>query len=422
MRAVFFMAMKDLLLLWRDRFGLFWVAAFPLLFAVFFGSIFSTGGSGERGKITVAVVDMDSTDASAGFIEKLSSSDLLKLTPQSETMALESIRKGNKAAYLIIEKGYEDYFGLFAGEPPPLRIGVDPSRRAEAGYLQGIVTRYLFESMQDRMMDPELLDSNFDVIMADVEKDKSMDSMQVSTLRTLLSSARDFYRSLPGDSAQNVMGQMSEVKVETIEREKKTGPQSPYDISFPQAIIWGLIGCAASFAISIVTERSTGTLLRLYIAPVSRVHVLAGKAIACLLACLGVIAMMLILGGYIFGVNISHSGQIIMASVGSAFCFVGIMMLLSVLGKTERSVSGAGWAVLMLFAMAGGGMVPHFIMPSWMVKISYFSPVKWSIYSFEGAVWRDFSYAEMAGPFAIMIAIGLAFFIAGAVIFSRSSD
>ena len=43
MGAVINLALKDLRLLLRDRFGLFWVLAFPLLMALFFGAIFRSG-------------------------------------------------------------------------------------------------------------------------------------------------------------------------------------------------------------------------------------------------------------------------------------------------------------------------------------------------------------------------------------------
>jgi len=48
MNAVWALARKDLVILLRDRFGLFWVVAFPLLMALFFGSIFGSGSSGAR--------------------------------------------------------------------------------------------------------------------------------------------------------------------------------------------------------------------------------------------------------------------------------------------------------------------------------------------------------------------------------------
>jgi ABC-type multidrug transport system permease subunit len=61
------------------------------------------------------------------------------------------------------------------------------------------------------------------------------------------------------------------------------------------------------------------------------------------------------------------------------------MMLVSVRGKSERAVSGAGWGVLMLFSIFGGGMVPLFVMSGWMQAVGSFSPAKWSVLSLEGA-------------------------------------
>lgn len=45
MRKVLALAGKDLRLLIRDRAGFFFVFFFPLLYAIFFGFIFSGGGS-----------------------------------------------------------------------------------------------------------------------------------------------------------------------------------------------------------------------------------------------------------------------------------------------------------------------------------------------------------------------------------------
>ena len=53
-----------------------------------------------------------------------------------------------------------------------------------------------------------------------------------------------------------------EIETAKVTRERK-GPTNSYAISFPQGIIWGVIGCAAGFGISLVTERTRGTLVRL---------------------------------------------------------------------------------------------------------------------------------------------------------------
>jgi ABC-2 type transport system permease protein len=88
-------------------------------------------------------------------------------------------------------------------------------------------------------------------------------------------------------------------------------------------------------------------------------------------------------------------------------------MFISTLGKTEQSVGGAGWAILMIMAMFGGAMMPLAFMPSWMRNISHFSPIKWAILAMEGAIWRDFRFTEMLVPCAVLIAVGAVFFTLG---------
>ncbi len=96
------------------------------------------------------------------------------------------------------------------------------------------------------------------------------------------------------------------------------------------------------------------------------------------------------------------------------------MMMMSVLGKTEASVSGTGWGLFMIFSMTGGGMVPLMMMPSWMVTVSHFSPVKWSVLAAEGAIWRGFGFAELLQPLGILLAIGAIGFTVGVVILQRN--
>jgi len=101
----------------------------------------------------------------------------------------------------------------------------------------------------------------------------------------------------------------------------------------------------------------------------------------------------------------------------AAFCFTGLMMLIASLGRSPQSVSGAGWAVMMVMSMTGGGMIPLIAMPAWMQSVSNFSLVKWAILGVEGAVWRGFTWGEMAGPLAILLAAGAICFslVAGAM-------
>src|SRR4029079_1273437 len=103
--------------------------------------------------------------------------------------------------------------------------------------------------------------------------------------------------------------------------------RSKWDISFPQASMWGVLSCAAGFAITLVRERKQGTLMRLQVAPVTRTQVLAGKALACFLTVLGVIVVMTVFGIWL-GMRPRNFGWLVLAAFSIAFCFVGIMMLM----------------------------------------------------------------------------------------------
>jgi ABC-2 type transport system permease protein len=194
---------------------------------------------------------------------------------------------------------------------------------------------------------------------------------------------------------------------------ERRGPTNAYAVSFPQGIAWGLIGVAAGFGISLVTERTRGTLVRLQSAPISRMTILAGKALACIISTVCITAALLVVGRFIFGLQLSSVQITAFAVISSAIAFAGIMMLLSVLGKTEQSAGGIGWAVLLVMAMLGGGMIPLFVLPSWMRTVSNISPIKWCILAMEGAIWRQFSFQEMLLPCGILIAVGVVFFAIG---------
>jgi ABC-2 type transport system permease protein len=197
--------------------------------------------------------------------------------------------------------------------------------------------------------------------------------------------------------------------------------RSKWDISFPQAMIWGILACAAGFAITIVRERKQGTFLRLQVAPVSRGQILAGKATACFIAIVTVIGIMIALGTWL-GMRPERPLLLVLAALCIAFCFSGIMMLMSVIGKSEEAVSGAAWGANMLMAMFGGGMIPLVFMPSFMKTLSDFSPAKWSVLVLEGSIWRGFSASEMLLPCAVLVVVGAICLAAGSFVLSRATD
>ena len=274
-----------------------------------------------------------------------------------------------------------------------------------------------------------------------MEESEEIGLVQKQALKALLNSFDNMLGSLEtiqNEQQQNGEGETGSSQaaikfadIESLDITKQADPsvqgqlqgkiKSKFDISFPQAIMWGVLACCAGFAISIAQENSQGTMLRLQASPLTQTQILSGKALACFMTVLGVIAFMIFLG-VMLGMTPKSYPKLILAACCVAFCFVGIMMTMAVMGKTQQSVNGIGWAINMVMAMVGGGMIPVMFMPGFMQQLSVVSPVKWSILSVEGAIWRDFSYTELVMPCGVLIGVGIAGMAIGSFILSRRSS
>lgn len=205
---------------------------------------------------------------------------------------------------------------------------------------------------------------------------------------------------------------LPEIVTTRVERQI-AGPRSGFDIVLPGMLIWGLIGCVATFAISLVSERTTGTLLRLRAAPISRVSILAGKSLACAFTCVIDLLVLSGVGWLGFGVHVDDPLKYLTVLLACTVCFTGLTVGLSVIGKSEQAVSGAGWSSLIVLAMIGGAMVPLSVMPEWLLHLSNLSPVKWGIWALEGATWRALSWQDLLPPLSTLIGFGAVTFFAG---------
>jgi ABC-2 type transport system permease protein len=442
MRNVLTMAAKDLRLMARDWLGMFFIIGFPILMGIFFGSMYG-GIDSSSASLSIAVVDEDNSTMSARFIDELDDTGNVEIEKLSRQEAMARVRRGELVGMIAIPKDYGKTAGIMWMEGPAIEVGVDPSRKAEAAMLEGMIMQAAGKLMMGRFQDaasmrPLVQKSRDEIVAADdipvltkpllVQLMNSLDSFLEATAEV------QAVEGAAGDAAEDNeavnASDFTVARIETIDvtREIPKGSteslvrqlRSKWDISFPQAMLWGVLACAAGFAITLVRERKQGTLFRLQVAPVTRSQVLAGKAMACFVTVLGVIAVMVALGVWL-GMRPRSPLLLALASVSIAICFVGIMNLMSIIGKTEEAVSGAAWGANMIMAMFGGAMVPLLFMPQFMKTLSDFSPVKWSIVALEGSIWRGFTLSEMLLPCGILLAVGTVCLVIGTTVLSRQT-
>jgi ABC-2 type transport system permease protein len=417
MHAIATLALKDLRLLLRNRASLFFTFVWPLLVAIGLGAMLG-GSMGGGSKVGVALVDEDGSARSAAFLARLEAATELDAGRTSRAEAEDAVRTGRRTAFVIVPEGFgEASERLFYGTPPAVELGVDPSRRAESGMLEGVLMKYGVQEMQTVFSDPRLGHRAVENARQSLSagRDTTRDPEAASTAAFL--AELDKYLQRPRTTASTREGQgfggagwtpLAVVRRDVAADER--GPRSSFEFTFPQGVIWGLIGCIMSFAVGLVVERTHGTLVRLQTAPLSRAAVLAGKGLGCFLAAMALQAAMFALAVGVFGVRVSSYAALLAAMTAAAGCFVGIMMLVASAGRNEQSTSAAGWAFLMPMSMIGGAMIPLFAMPPWLGRLSVISPVRWAILALEGATWRAFSYGEMLLPCAVLLGVGLVAF------------
>jgi ABC-2 type transport system permease protein len=138
MKALIQLTIANIRSFTRDRAALFWTLAFPLIFVVLFGSIFS-GGEASR---TFGWVDLDGTSRSAELKSAFAAVPDLKLNDASEADALDQMRQGKADAVVVVPAGYGAQVDTAAAQPgPPAAVTVytDPSQTQTKGAVYQIV-------------------------------------------------------------------------------------------------------------------------------------------------------------------------------------------------------------------------------------------------------------------------------------------
>lgn len=423
-------AAKDLRLLARDRAAFIFTFLFPVALAVLFGSMFGGGGDGPARDLEIAVHDRSGSREGEAYIAALSApgEGLVAAREPSVEACEDRVRSQGALACLVLPADFQGGAeAILAGRRVELELVVDPSRRAEAGLLQGKLMASGYRRMMSGFTDPARASGLLARARASLDADAALPAPARAALVELYEGldAVSKIEEGTGPEAQGPRdsdGGWQPLAVATRELAARgaEGPPSVYAVTFPQGVAWGLMSCVMAFVGALVRERSRGTMLRLTAAPISPAQVLAGKSLACFTACVAVQLLILLVAALAFGVRVGSPPGMVAALVSASLGFTGLTLLMSGLSRSEEGADGLGRAALMVLALIGGGAVPLAFMPDGMVTASHVSPFKWAVLAFEGALWRGFGPAEMLLPCAILLVLGVLGFVSGTLLLRRS--
>jgi ABC-2 type transport system permease protein len=321
MRALVTLSRANLKSFVRDRAALFWALAFPILFVVLFGTIFSGGG---KLNYDVGWVDQDGTPAATQLRAAFDHTGLLTLHDGSLEAERAAMERGDIDAIILLPSGTGAAIGAAqgggAGPPATVVVYTDPSRTNAS---QGLV--------------------------------QIANAVTMST--NLALSGRP-----PALAVQE----------QSLQTQRLT------NVSYfvPSILGMGLMQVGIFAAVPLVAQREKLILKRLNATPLPR-WTLVGSNIAVRLVIAATQTILIVgIGVRFLGVEITGGWLAIggLVAIG-ALTFVSIGYVIASFARTEEAASGMTSIVQFPLMFLSGIFFPLEIMPDWLRSVATFMPL-----------------------------------------------
>ena len=415
------MVRKDLQLFFSDRRAVMMSFIVPIAIASFFGSIFSgPSSSSEPARISVAVIDQDSTAISRGVVSGLEGDRNLRVSTPTEDAARDSVKRGRTSVAIIIPKGFGEKAGaaFFGdGEKPPLDLVFDPSHNVEFAMVRGILTEHVMQAVSTEMFNGVQGRRYVEQALPQIEASKMPDE-QKRVLIQLLQSVLTLNQggtTTSGPGATQVRNRAPGLSLPYTVREQAMTAGSNiayngYAHSFAGMGIQFLLFAAANLGIEVLLERQRGLWKRLRSAPVSRLMLLAGKTTSGAIIALMTLFVSFGFAMVVFKVRISGSVVgFVAVSVACSIMAATFGLLIAALGRTPASARGVTTLAVLMMVMLGGAWVPTFVFPEWLQKLTIVVPTRWAVDGFDAMTWRGLGIDAAVMPIVVLLGFAVLF-------------
>lgn len=177
----------------------------------------------------------------------------------------------------------------------------------------------------------------------------------------------------------------------------------------PAWSIFAMFFMVISLGGNIVKERLSGSFIRLQTIPSSFVLVLTSKVVVYLFVALSQLAIIFLLGKFLFPIiglpSLSmptNTLGLVVVSFFSALAAISFAMLVGTYAKTVEQASGFGAITIIIFAAIGGIWVPSFVMPAYLQTIGKISPLHWCLEGYYTLFLKGGNWALLVPTFIFL--------------------
>ncbi len=341
------MTMANIRSFYRNREAVFWTLAFPVIFVVLFGAIFSGGNT----RFTVGWVDQDGSPAAAQLRAGFAQVALLELRDADEDEALEGMRQGDVDAVIVVPAGIAEALrpGGGGGAPVSLTLYTDPSRSTASTTLDQVVERVVGAVNQRLSGVPPALD---------------VDSRPLQT--------------------QNIGA-------------------AAYFV--PSILAMALMQLGLFASIPLVAQREKLILKRLSATPLSRVTLVSSNVAMRLLIAAVQTVLIVGVGALLFGVTIVGNVAVVVGLIVlGALTFLAIGYLIASWAKSEESATAMTSVVQFPLMFLSGIFFPISFMPEWLQPVAAFLPLTYLADALRQTMVGGAAYAAL--PLDVLILAG----------------
>ena len=386
----FRIAWKDMMELYRNKFGLVLLVVMPLFMMGMIGFIYPTNG-GSGANLPVAVVNMDagyngSTIESQTFVTILQQinqrTSMLQLTTSPSVADLrDSIQKGNLEGGIIIPSNFTG--SLLGGSQGVVTIMTDTSNPQVSATIQTLLTQ-VFDGMGTALAQQNVMKLNPSVTpstaLAIVEPYK------VTTEGIVPGSTNYFEFVAPGIMAMTVM----------------------------MSVMTGLPG-------AISQEKEVGTMDGMMVAPINRLSIILGKTLAQTARGLLQGVVLMILAMALFGVTIQGNILLVFGLLLlGVFSFVGLGIVMTSFTSDQQTATMLMTTLMFPMMFLSGVFFPIQQMPWYMQDISKVLPLTYATDALRKVMVLGASIPDITTELTILVAFGIVMTAIAVPVFRRA--
>ncbi|MCC7302061.1 MAG: ABC transporter permease [Bacteroidia bacterium] len=349
---MFKLALKDLRLVLSDKRGMLLGFALPIalisLFAYAFGGVGKSSPAPKPREVVIA--DGDSSPFSKMLIRHIDSMPEFTVLQTTSDSAREMVKKGERAAVLLIGPGSGD--SISRKNFPGLEFLYDEAEGPSTTILQSALYNTLASIIEPLLIPDSIRPLN----------------LQPQHRKT-------FIRSVP------------------VVAEQGNSPGLIQAVAGTSIMM--MLFSVSAIGAGLLDEKSEGTLKRLLYSPVTPNGILLGKMLFANIMSIAQLTVMFLFAWVAFGLQII---PVIIPTflmiLCTAFACSSFGVFLASLARTRVQVQGLSTLIVLVMSAVGGSMVPSFVMPEFMQKISVLSVNYWGIQGFYDIFWRQLSLSD----------------------------